>query len=197
VLVDAERRGVLTRRQLYGQIHLLVDAGHETTINLICNGLLALIRHPQQWDLLRADPDGLSALATEECLRYDPSGSWTRRISNQDQELGGKLIRAGDYLLAITPAANRDPRVFRDPDRLEITRSPNPHVMFGGGIHHCLGAAMARLEGQEVFRALAQRFPRLQLESEEDIEYEKTQPTRQLKSLPVRWSRTAPIFSRC
>ena len=135
-------------------------------MNLICNGTLALIRHPDQWELLRVDPAGAARSATEECLRYDPPVKSTQRIAAQDVERHGKTIRQGDRIRWIMAAANRDPRAFAEPDRFDVGRKPNPHVSFGAGIHYCLGASLARIEGQEVFRALAERFGTLRLESE-------------------------------
>ncbi len=190
-LAEGEKAGVLTRYQVLVNTALLLFAGHETTMNLICNGLLAFMRNPDQWDRLRADPDGLARLAVEECMRYDPPVKSTQRVAAQDVELGGKQIDAGDRIRWIIAAANRDPSVFEDPDTFDIGRQPNPHVAFGSGIHYCLGATLARVEGQEVFRGLAQRFPRIVLETE-DLEYQPSLQFRSLKSLPVRWEKEKP-----
>ena len=186
VLAAAEKEGVFTRHQVLVNTALLLFAGHETTMNLICNGTLALIRHPDQWEQLRADPAGAARTATEECLRYDPPVKSTQRIAAQDVERHGKTIRKGDRIRWIMAAANRDPRAFQDPDRFDIGRKPNPHVSFGAGIHYCLGASLARIEGQEVFRALAERFGTLRLETEE-LEYAPSIQFRSLTSLPVAW----------
>lgn len=186
LLAGGERAGVFTRHQVLVNTGLLLFAGHETTMNLICNGLLALIRHPDQWERLRADPDGMTRLATEECLRYDPPVKSTQRIATADAEVGGHTIRAGDRVRWIMAAANRDPSVFDDPDRFDIGRQPNPHISFGSGIHYCLGVALARMEGQEVFRALAERFEAFEL-SDETLEYQPSIQFRSLKSLPVTW----------
>jgi len=187
ILARGEKTGVFTRHQVLVNTGLLLFAGHETTMNLICNGLLALIRHPDQWDRLRADPAGMARLATEECLRYDPPVKSTQRIAAEDVELGGRTIRKGDRIRWIMAAANRDPSAFPDPDRFDIGRQPNPHVSFGSGIHYCLGVALARMEGQEVFRALAERFPRFELATEE-VAYQPSIQFRSLKSLPVTWT---------
>lgn len=184
VLAAAEKDGVFTRHQVLVNTGLLLFAGHETTMNLICNGTLALLRHPDQWAQLVADPAGKCRLATEECLRYDPPVKSTQRIAAVDVERHGKLIRKGDRIRWFMAAANRDPRAFDDPDRFDLTRSPNPHVSFGSGIHYCLGATLARVEGQEVFRALAERFPDLRLASA-TFEYQPSIQFRSLKSLPV------------
>lgn len=186
VLAQAERAGVFTRHQVLVNTALLLFAGHETTMNLICNGTLAFIRHPDQWERLRADPEGAARLATEECLRYDPPVKSTQRIAADDVERRGKTIRKGDRLRWIMAAANRDPRAFEDPDRFDISRQPNTHISFGAGIHYCLGASLARIEGQEVFRALAERFPVLRLE-EEELSYQPSIQFRSLTSLPVAW----------
>jgi cytochrome P450 len=189
VLAQAEKEGVFTRHQVLVNTALLLFAGHETTMNLICNGTLAFIRHPDQWERLRADPEGLARLATEECLRYDPPVKSTQRIAAEDVERRGKTIRKGDRLRWFMAAANRDPRVFEDPDRFDIGRQPNTHVSFGAGIHYCLGASLARVEGQEVFRALAERFPALRLGVEpEELSYQPSIQFRSLASLPVAWN---------
>ncbi len=187
MLADGQRRGVLTHDQCLANVVLLLVAGHATTMNLICNGLLAFIRNPAQWDLLKSDPLGLARSATEECLRYEPSVKGFFRICTKDLELGDKAIRAGDKLFWAIASANRDPRVFADPDSFDITRSPNPHAAFGGGIHHCLGAALARVEGQEAFRALAELLPRLHLQ-EDTVEYVPSIGDREVCALPVCWS---------
>ena len=186
VLASAERQGVFTRHQVLVNTALLLFAGHETTMNLICNGTLALCQHPDQWITLCADPGGLSRLATEECLRYDPPVKSTQRIAAVDVERHGKQIKNGDRIRWIIASANRDPRVFADPDRFDLSRSPNPHLSFGSGIHYCLGATLARVEGQEVFRALAERFPKLRLDTDR-LEYQPSIQFRSLKSLPVAW----------
>jgi cytochrome P450 len=185
IISMAEREGIYSRKEALANAMALIDAGHETTINLICNGVLAFLRHPDEWDRLRRDP-ALAAKATEECLRYDGPVKTIGRIAACDVELRGKRIHAGDRLRLVLAAANRDPAVFPDPDRFDITRRPNHHVAFGTGIHYCLGQYLARLEGQEVFTALVQRFPDLRLEPQE-IAYEPSLNFRILKSLWVAW----------
>lgn len=186
-LAGGERLGVFTRHEVLVNTGLLLFAGHETTMNLICNGLLALIRHPDQWRLLRADPEGRARLATEECLRYDPPVKSTQRVAARDTEVLGEKISEGDRIRWIIAAANRDPAVFDDPDRFDIERQPNPHLSFGSGIHYCLGVALARIEGQEVFRALAERFDEFRLATD-SLEYQPSLQFRSLKSLPVTWT---------
>jgi cytochrome P450 len=186
VLASGEARGVYTRNEVLANAVLLLLAGHETTINLICNGALAFIRHPDQWALLQRNP-ALAERATEECLRYDPPVKSLQRLAVQDLELDGKIIRALDRARWFITAANRDPQKFSEPDKFDITRNPNLHIAFGSGIHHCLGATLARVEGQEAFKALVQRFPALQLETEA-LEYQPSITFRSLKSLPVMWN---------
>ena len=135
---------------------------------------------------MRSDPERYSRQATEECLRYDSPVKSTQRIASVDVERNGKTIRKGDRIRWIIASANRDPRVFADPDRFDLTRQPNPHVAFGGGIHYCLDTALARIEGQEVFRALAERLPELQLGTGPQ-EYQPSIQFRSLKKLPVVW----------
>jgi cytochrome P450 len=186
VLAQGEKAGIFTRHQVLVNTSLLLLAGHETTINLLCNGTLAFIRHPDQWALLKQDPAGRAVRATEECLRYDAPVKSIQRIASQDVEMRGKVLRKHDRLRWFISSANRDPTTFMAPDTFDISRYPNPHVAFGSGIHHCLGATLARLEGQEAFKALAERFPALALETEE-LEYQPSITFRSLKSLPVTW----------
>ena len=186
VLASGEKRGVFSRHEVLVNTSLLLLAGHETTINLLCNGTLALMQHPDQWDLLKEDPAGRAKLATEECLRYDSPVKSLQRIASQDVEMRGKVVKKDERVRWFIPSANRDPAVFADPDRFDISRWPNPHVAFGSGVHHCLGATLARVEGQEVFKALAERFPGLQAQTEA-LEYQPSITFRSLKSLPVTW----------
>ena len=186
VLASGEKKGVFTRHQVLVNTSLLLLAGHETTINLICNGTLAFIQHPDQWALYKEDPGGRAKWATEECLRYDAPVKSIQRLASQDIDVRGKVMEKNDRIRWFISSANRDPNVFADPDKFDITRQPNPHVAFGNGVHHCLGATLARVEGQEVFKALAERFPGLQVEAEQ-LEYQPSITFRSLKSLPVTW----------
>jgi cytochrome P450 len=186
VLARGEKQGVFSRHQVLVNTSLLLLAGHETTINLLCNGTLALTRHPDQWELLKQDPAGRAKQATEECLRYDPPVISIQRIATQDVEMRGKVLRKDDRVRWFISSANRDPEAFPNADTFDIFRHPNQHVAFGSGTHHCLGATLARVEGQEVFRALAERFPNLRAEIE-DLEYQPSITFRSLKSLPVTW----------
>jgi cytochrome P450 len=187
VLAQGEKAGVFTRHQVLVNTSLLLLAGHETTINLLCNGTLAFIRHPEQWELLKQDPAGHMVRATEECLRYDAPVKSIQRIGTQDIEMRGKVLRKEDRIRWFISSANRDPAAFPKPETFDITRWPNPHVAFGAGVHHCLGATIARVEGQEVFKAMAERFPSLRLEAEE-LAYQPSITFRSLKTLPVTWN---------
>ena len=186
VVASGEKRGIFTRHQVLVNCSLLLLAGHETTINLLCNGTLSFLRHPEQWALFKQNPAGWAKRATEECLRYDPPVKSIQRIAAQEVELRDKVLHKDDRLRWFISSANRDPKVFADPDTFDITRDPNPHVAFGSGVHHCLGATLARLEGQEAFKALAERFPSLHVETEE-LEYQPSMTFRSLKALPVAW----------
>jgi cytochrome P450 len=186
VLAKGEKQGIFTRHEVLVNTSLLLLAGHETTINLLCNGTLSFIRHPEQWALYKQDPVGQAKWATEECLRYDSPVISIQRIASQDVELRGKRLRKGDRLRWFISSANRDPETFASPTTFDITRNPNPHVAFGSGVHHCLGATLARVEGQEVFKALAQRFPNLKVQTD-GLEYQPSITFRSLKSLPVTW----------
>src|SRR5262245_22668156 len=161
---------------------LLLVAGHETTVNLIGNGVLALLRAPDQLSLLRRSPH-LVAGAVDELLRFDSPVQLTQRVATEDLDRAGQRVRAGDEIMLILGAANRDPLVFAEPDRLDVTRDARRHVAFGGGIHHCLGAALARLQGEVALSALLARFPRLQLAGTPDRR--PTFTLRGLESLPV------------
>ncbi len=188
-LVQAEEDGSkLSNEELIANIILLFGAGHETTVNLIGNGLLALHRNPDQLALLKAQPDLISN-AIEEFLRYDSSVQLTGRVALEEiDDLGGKKIPKGESVLCLLGSANRDPAVYPDrPDRLDITR---PHVRplsFGGGIHHCLGAQLARIEAEIAISTLLRRLPALRLDDAEHPEWRPTFVLRGLKRLPATW----------
>ena len=184
VLAAGEKSGVFTREQVLGNTALLLIAGHETTINLICNGTLAFMNNRDQWDLLKEDPQGLMVRATEEALRFDPPVKSIQRIAKEDVEMRGKQIKKDDRIRWFMSSANRDPNKFDNPDKMDINRWPNPHVAFGAGIHHCLGATIARVEGQEAFSALAERYPNMELKTH-DMEYQESITFRSIKSMPV------------
>ena len=165
-LLAVEEEGErLSEEELRSTVVLLFIAGHETTTNLIGNGIVALLRNRDQWERLVADPS-LAPGAVDEALRYDGPVHLTGRTATVATTIGDVTVEPGQGLLTLLAAANRDPARFTDPDRLDITRPDNQHLAFGHGIHYCLGAALARLEGQEAFKALATRFPSLELTEE-------------------------------
>lgn len=182
LLVAEERGDVLSHRELLVMCNLLLVAGHETTVNLIGNGLRALLTHPDQLERLRQDP-ALIESAVEELLRFDGPVQLTGRVVLEDSVVAGVEMKAGNFVMLLLGAANRDPAQFPDPDRLDIGRHPNQHLGFGRGIHFCLGAPLARLEGQIVFATLARRFPGLRLDG--DPVHRDTVTLRGLESLPV------------
>jgi cytochrome P450 len=162
-MIAAEEQGDrLNEAELYANAILLLNAGHETTTNLIGNGLLALLRHPDQLQKLKDDPSRI-ANAVEELLRFDSPVQFTSRIAKEDLEFGGKAIQQGQSMILILGAANRDPEQFPNPDMLDVTRPEIHHVAFGAGPHYCLGAPLARLEGEIVFSTLLRRFPNIRL----------------------------------
>jgi cytochrome P450 len=163
-LIAAEQDGDrLSERELLNTGMFLLVAGHETTVNLVGNGTLALLRHPDQLARLRADPS-LDRRAVDELLRYDSPVQITQRFTVDDYEIGGSTVPPGQGLVPLLGAANRDPAVFPEPDRLDLAREgANRHVAFGGGHHFCLGAALARLEGEIAIGTLVRRFPGLDL----------------------------------
>ncbi|MGH7313095.1 MAG: cytochrome P450, partial [Candidatus Rokuibacteriota bacterium] len=153
----------LTEEEIVANCIITMVGGQETTTNLISNGLLALLRHPDQLERLRRDPT-LIAAAVEELLRYESPTQHTARVAPDDVELGGKLIRKRQGVIALIGAANRDPERFPDPDRLDLGRSDNRHLAFGWAAHFCFGAPLARIEGQVAFETLLRRLPKLELE---------------------------------
>jgi len=183
-LVEAEEAGDrLTERELLATCVLLYVAGHETTVNLIGNGLLALLRHPEERRRLQDDP-GLLSAAIEELLRYDGPVQRTGRMAACDTEIGGVPIPAGSLVLGLLGAANRDPSRFTEPDRLDLGRAEPRHLAFGSGIHYCLGAPLARLEGQVAIGTVLRRFPALALAVERPT-WRPSSTLRGLEALPV------------
>lgn len=175
----------LSEVELFATANLLMVAGHETTTNLIGNGLLALLQHPDQLRRLRDEP-ALLPLAIEELLRYGNPVQFTNRVAREDLDLGGKRIAKGQMLLLMLAAANRDPEQFPDPDRVDVGRTPNHHFALGQGIHSCVGAPLARLEAQVAFGTLLRRLPGLRLAGE-NLEYRENFNFHGLKALPVRF----------
>jgi cytochrome P450 len=151
----------LTAHELAATVVLLLNAGHEATVNGFGNGLVALLQHRDQWDRVVADPWGLATTAVEEMLRYDTPSALFERTALADVEVGGVTIAEGQKVAALLGSANRDGAVFADPDSFDVGRDPNPHIAFGAGIHFCLGGPLARLEMQQSLPMLAERFPSL------------------------------------
>ena len=180
---DGEDR--LTDDELVATTILLLGAGFETTVNLIGSGTLALLRHPEQLRILAEDPDNTVGNAVEELLRFDSPVQMTGRLAWEDTDLAGSTLPGGTSVMVLLGAANRDPDVFEKPDVLDVTR-PNAkaHVAFSSGVHHCLGAPLARLEAQTAFAQLLSRFPDLRQTG--PARRRTTRVLRGLETLPVR-----------
>jgi cytochrome P450 len=178
-----EERDALTDQELLATSFLLLLAGHETTTNLIGNGTLALLRHPGELERLRAEP-ALLANAIEEFLRYDSPVQATVRVALEEIEFGGQRVAPGALVICGIGAANRDPAVHPEPDRLDVARAEIRHLSFGLGTHFCLGAALARLEGEIAFEALLARCPGMRLATDA-LEHRPNFVLRGLRSLPV------------
>ncbi|MCB9703789.1 MAG: cytochrome P450 [Myxococcales bacterium] len=187
-LLAAEAEGDrLSEDEVVSMIFLLLLAGHETTVNLIGNGMLALLEFPEQLDRLRAEPSLIDS-AIEELLRYgNPVEQASPRFAREDLEIAGQAIRRGDVVAALVASANRDPAAFERPDELDIGRTPNRHLAFGMGIHYCLGAPLARMEGRIAIGALLQRFPELRLAvPKERLRWRRSVHVHSLRELPLR-----------
>jgi cytochrome P450 len=188
-LVQAEEEGSkLSNEELTANIILLFGAGHETTVNLIGNGLLALHRNPDQLALLKARPE-LITNAIEEFLRYDSSVQASSRVALEDiEDLGGKRIPKGENVLCLLGSANHDPAVYPDhPERLDITRANVRPLSFGGGIHFCLGAQLARIEAEIAITTLLRRIPDLRLDDAVNAQWRSSFVLRGLERLPATW----------
>jgi cytochrome P450 len=186
-LVQAEEAGDrLTTAELRANVHLLFAAGHETTVNLIGNGLLSLLRQPEQWQILRDDPS-LIPNAIEEILRFECPVQAVARVVAEPIELQGVALDRQELVVALIGAANRDPDVFENPDRLDVTRKDLRPLSFGGGIHFCLGAQLARIEAAEVFGTLLRRLPGLRLAEPDRAQWRPSFVLRGLTELPVVW----------
>jgi len=184
LLLDIEEDGdVLTEEELLAQCVMLLFGGHETTRNLVGNGMFTLLRHPEQLAELRENP-GMIRSAVEELLRFESPVQYTARMARQEMEICGVRLQAGEPILFMLAAANRDPRVFKDPDHLDLKRVSNSHLSFGAGAHFCIGNQLARLEGQVAILKLVRKFPRMKL-AERAVEWAPNSILRGLKSLPV------------
>ena len=184
LLIDIEEEGeVLTEEELYAQCIALIFAGHETTRNLIGNGIYTLLQHPEQMAELRENPE-LIRSAVEELLRYESPVQFTARVLKEDIEICGQRIPKKWSILCMLGAANRDPKRFKDPNRLDLKRLNNQHLAFSAGPHACIGSQLARLEGQISILKLLQRFPHMKLAGPRP-EWASTFGFRGLKNLPV------------
>ncbi|MFI8519583.1 cytochrome P450 [Streptomyces sp. NPDC085481] len=187
IATRAEDGDRLSLPELRALAYLLLIAGHETTVNLIANTVRALLAHPEQLAALRADFDGLIDGTIEEGLRYDgPVEAATYRFAREDVAFGGKVVPAGSVVLVGLAAGAHDPGRFPEPDRFDIRRDPRGHLAFGHGLHYCLGAPLARLEGRIAIRTLLERFPRLELDPEAG-------PLEWLPGLLIRGTRRLPV----
>ena len=183
-LVEAEHEGdKLSGDELISMVIQLFFAGFETTEGLIGNAVLALLRFPDQFELLRSEPSLIES-AVEEFLRYDNSVMRQARVARVDLELRGRQIRKGQYVALFIGAANRDPEQFLEPDQLDITRRENKHVGFGHGLHFCIGGPLARIETQLAVNSILRRIPRMRL-VDEDLEWDELVALRKLKSLQL------------
>jgi cytochrome P450 len=185
--IDGDR---LTEEEIIANCIVTMVGGQETTTNLIGNGVLSLIRNPDQMQKLREDIS-LVPSAVEELLRYESPSQQTARICREDTELGGKLIKKGQAVIAVMAAGNRDPERFSDPDRLDITRTDNRHLAFGWASHFCFGAALARIEGQLTFEAIATRTTNLALAPNQKLEWRTNLGLRGLTALQVTFDEVA------
>lgn len=186
-LVAAEEQGSrLSEDELIATCILLLNAGHEATVNAITNGMLALFQHPDSYAQLRRSPEWIKT-AVEEMLRYDTPLQLFRRWVREDVEYKGFFLKRGTQVALLYGAGNRDGARFPDPHGFDITRSDNPHLTFGLGIHYCVGAPLARLEMQVAVQALLERLPRLRLADDALLVYRPTYVIRGLKALPVRF----------
>ena len=183
-LVHAEEEGdTLNEQEMLNMLRLLLIAGNETTTNLIGNGMLALLRHPDQMSVLRDDPSLMPA-AINELLRFDSPVQSDFRAAVEDCEVHGVPIRRGENIILLLGAANHDPAAFDEPGRLDVRRREGNHIAFGRGIHHCLGAFLARLEGRVAFEMLLDRFPSIRLLTDRPV-FRSGIVLRGLESLPL------------
>ena len=183
--VEDAHDGRLTRDELASNINLLFAAGHETTTNLIGNGMIAFARFPDQWRRLVADPS-LAANAAEEMLRFDSPVQLTGRKVFRDCEIGGHALKRGEHVTCVIGAANRDPALYENPEAVDITRKGIKLLSFGGGIHFCLGAQLARTEAELAFRRLAERLPVITIDPDA-IDWRDSITLRGAKRIPATW----------
>jgi cytochrome P450 len=185
--VQAEEEGDrLSEEELVGNMILLFGAGHETTVNLLGNGLLALLSTPGEYEKLRDNPDLIPG-AVEEMLRFDSSVQMTGRTAFEDVQVGDVTIAKGEHVISLLGAANRDPDQFEEPDEFRADRKNVRPMSFGGGIHFCLGAQLARVEAEIAIREILKRLPNLRLGFDGDAEFKPTFTLRGLTGLQLSW----------
>ena len=190
LLVQAEESGDrLTTEELIANVSLLFGAGHETTVNLIGNGLLSLHRHPEQWEAIRGNP-ALIPNAIEEILRYECPVQAVGRTAHEPIEFGGEGFDKGDLIVALIGAANRDPETYPNPEQFDVTRERNRPLSFGAGIHFCIGAQLARIEAEVVFATLLDRMPDIVFPERDNPKWRDTFTLRGLTELPAKWTAT-------
>lgn len=190
IIKASSRDGGISRDEMYGIVSVLIQGGQTTTMGLLGGGTLELLLERDEFHRLCSDPGYLAIPATEELLRWvSPAQAPPPRWVYQDVEIGDKLIRRGEVVQPMIGSANRDEAAFANADRLDLSRKPNPHLAFGGGIHRCLGSSLARLQGQVVFRQLAKRMPDLQLDEDSERSYLDRRVVRALTRLPVELPR--------
>jgi len=183
-LFAAEKAGTYTPEELLATVHLMLEAGHVTTVNMIGNGLNLLLEDPTLIRRLQAKPD-LNPLAVEECLRLDGPVHFAGRVATRDVDFKGHAMREGDAVIAMFAAANRDPRQYADPDSFVMDRSPNQPTNFGAGIHHCLGANLARMESVVAFQRILARYPNLA----------QARPGKRQRTFELRGFKDLPVLS--
>lgn len=186
LVLAREEDNALTEDEVLAMTFLLLSAGHETTVNLIASGTLALLEHPEQWRRLREEPS-LMKSGVEELLRFvTPAETSTERFTRDDVEVAGTVIPKGALVLGVIASANRDPRRFENPETVDVARGDNKHLAFGQGIHYCVGAPLSRLEGEVAFTALTERLPNLRLDvPPERLRWRSSLILRGLRALPV------------
>jgi cytochrome P450 len=190
LLVGDGKGDRLSDDEIKSMCALMLFAGHETTTTTITSAVLMLLRNPDQLELLRGDPDEVAGGAVEEALRYDGAIKVLIRFVTDDFELRGREIKAGQRVFILPAAANRDPERFDDPNRVDVTRNPNPHVAFGKGIHACIGAQLSRIEMRVALASIVKRLPGLRFAEEEPtLRYAPSLASRALQELRIAYDR--------
>jgi cytochrome P450 len=185
LLQENEKWGKLDDDEIKAMCALMLFAGHETTTSTIASAVLTLLKHPDQLALLQSDPDGLAGGAAEEALRVEGAIKILHRWTLEDHEIRGREIKAGDRVYVSPASANRDPEKFEDPNRFDITRTPNPHIAFGKGVHACIGAQLARLEMRLSLASIVKRLPGLRLAEGAELNWVPSLASRGLDELRI------------